>query len=148
MESGREHPIGERVRGYGCVGMEAFREPGEKRVRLRLVFRHAKSGAIRRVELMLPGDEEVRMISAFSFLFKPVSFLDHSQDQWEGRQIEIRFAGVEAGGVQFSDNDFPGPLYADSVREVRSAGRSRAPRANGRRRAGTGKAGRKPRNRK
>ena len=36
-----------------------------------------------------------------------LSFVDHSESQWEGREIEIRFRGA-----------YPWPIYADSVREL------------------------------
>jgi hypothetical protein len=36
-----------------------------------------------------------------------LSFIDHSDSQWEGREIKIRFR-----------SDYPLPVYADAVREL------------------------------
>jgi hypothetical protein len=107
MSRDPRHPVFARISGYVLVGMSAEREPDVDHLALRLTYRHRSSLDTRRFEFRVPVDQSPRLDSAFPFLFKQITVVDHSGAQWEGREIGIEFRG-----------DYPWPVYADSVREL------------------------------
>ena len=106
-QRGHPHPIADRVRGYTVVAVQSEWTQDLPFILLQLTYRHPTSGDQRRLEFRIPLDQQPTPKVAFPFLIQQLSFVDHSDSQWEGREIEIQFG-----------DDYPWPIYADSVREL------------------------------
>ena len=105
----KHHQVNDQVRGLKLVGVQVRPGPDSEHVCLRLIYECPPTDSERVFEFSVPTEQEPSPDRAMHSLLRcRFVFIDHSDSQWEGREIEIRP----------TSDPWPFPIFADSVREL------------------------------